>query len=334
MHGLKINIQMKIIVIGLGSMGKRRIRLISEHKDIELFGIDNQDVRCAEVKEKFCLECYKSISEACEEQRIDAAIICTSPLSHAGIIKECLEHNLHVFTEINLVQDGYDENIALSKMKGRVLFLSSTFLYRKETQTIINKVHQAKCPLNYIYHVGQYLPDWHPWESYNNYFIGNKRTNGCREILAIDLPWIVNAFGAIKNVKVTKSKNTQLNIDYNDSYLIILEHETGINGCFAVDVVARKPYRHLDVYGENFQLSWGGTSDSLVEYDIDDKSEKTIEIQNSSEHVDGYAKFITEDQYREELNSFFHQIDDPMFTPLWDFEKDKNVLDWIDIIES
>ena len=26
---------MKVIVIGLGSMGKRRIRLLSEHKDIE-----------------------------------------------------------------------------------------------------------------------------------------------------------------------------------------------------------------------------------------------------------------------------------------------------------
>jgi len=32
---------MKIIVIGLGSMGKRRIRLLSEHKDMTLFGIDN-----------------------------------------------------------------------------------------------------------------------------------------------------------------------------------------------------------------------------------------------------------------------------------------------------
>lgn len=325
---------MKIVVIGLGSMGKRRIRLISEHKDIELFGIDSQESRCAEVKGKFGIECYNSIDEACKAQNIEAAIISTSPLSHASIIKECLDHNLHIFTEINLVQDGYDENIALAKAKGKVLFLSSTFLYRKETQTIIKKVHAAKCSLNYIYHVGQYLPDWHPWESYNSYFISNPKTNGCREILAIDLPWIVTAFGPIKDVKVTKSKNTNLNISYNDSYLIIIEHETGINGCFAVDVVARKPYRHIDIYGESFQLSWGGTSDSLVEYDIDSKSENVIDIQNSSDHVDGYAKFITENQYREELNSYLRQIRDSSFTPFWSFEQDKQVLDWIDKIEA
>ena len=134
---------MKIIVIGLGSMGKRRIRLISENKNIEIFGIDSQELRCMEVKEKFNITCYNSIEEACNNQNIEAAIVSTSPLSHSNIIKKCLEHNLHVFTEINLVQDGYDENIALAKEKGKVLFLSSTFLYRKENQTIIEKVHAS-----------------------------------------------------------------------------------------------------------------------------------------------------------------------------------------------
>ena len=325
---------MKIIVIGLGSMGKRRIRLMSEHKEVELFGIDSQESRCAEVKEKFGITCYNSIDEACKAQEIEAAIISTSPLSHASIIKDCLEHNLHVFTEINLVQDGYNDNIVLAKEKGKVLFLSSTFLYRKETQTIIEKVHEAKCPLNYIYHVGQYLPDWHPWESYNNYFIGNPKTNGCREIMAIDLPWIVTAFGAIKDVMVMKSKNTELNIQYNDNYLIMLEHENGTKGVFAVDVVSRKPYRHIDVYGEHLQLSWNGTADSLNQYDIENKQEVNISFEDASEHVEGYAAFITENPYREELNAYLKQISDSNYAPAWDFEKDKTVLDWIDKIEA
>lgn len=325
---------MNIIVIGLGSMGKRRIRLMREHQEVELFGIDSQESRCAEVKEKFGITCYNSIDEACKVQNIDAAIISTSPLSHASIIKECLEHNLHVFTEINLVQDGYNENIALAKEKGKVLFLSSTFLYRKETQTIIEKVHEAKCPLNYIYHVGQYLPVWHPWESYNNYFIGNPKTNGCREIMAIDLPWIVTAFSAIKDVKVMKSKNTELNIKYNDNYLLMLVHENGTKGVFAVDVVSRKPYRHIDVYGEHLQLSWNGTADSLNQYDIENKQDLNISLEDASEHIEGYAAFVTENPYREELNAYLKQISDSNSVPAWDFEKDKIVLDWIDKIEA
>lgn len=325
---------MKIIVIGLGSMGKRRIRLMSEHKDVELFGIDSQDSRCLEVKDKFGITCYNSIDEACKAQSIEAAIISTSPLSHANIIKECLKNNLHVFTEINLVQDGYDDNLRLAKEKGLVLFLSSTPLYRKETKKIIERVQEQKCALNYIYHKGQYLPDWHPWENYNNYFIGNPKTNGCREIFAIELPWLSTAFGPIKNIFAVKSKNTNLNISYNDNYLVIIEHESGTKGVLAVDVVARKPYRHLDVYGEDFQLTWNGTADSLSEYNIDTKEESIYEFEDASEHVEGYAFFITENPYREELNTFLDKIKDPSFQEAWNFEKDKIILDWIDKIES
>lgn len=325
---------MKIIVIGLGSMGKRRLRLLSERKDVELFGIDSQESRSEEVKEKFGITCFKSIAEAVEAENIEAAVISTSPLSHASIIKECLTHNLHVFTEINLVQDGYEENMALAKEKDLVLFLSSTFLYRKETQTIIEKVQNTKCPLNYIYHVGQYLPDWHPWESYNNYFIGNPRTNGCREIMAIDLPWVVTAFGPIKKFYAVKSKNTELNISYNDNYLITLEHESGHKGVFAVDVVARKSGRHIDIFGEQLHLSWKGTADSLNIFNIEEKKDETVTFDDASEHVEGYAAFVTENPYREELNLFLKQIADRNYTPAWDFEKDKAVLDIIDQIEA
>ena len=81
---------MKIIVIGLGSMGKRRIRLLSEHKDIQLFGIDSQESRCAEVKEKFGLKCFASIAEAVAAEHPDAAVISTSPLSHAALLRNVL----------------------------------------------------------------------------------------------------------------------------------------------------------------------------------------------------------------------------------------------------
>lgn len=325
---------MKIIVIGLGSMGKRRIRLLSEHKDIELLGIDIQKSRCNEVKEKFGIKCYDNITEAVESEHPDAAVISTSPLSHAAIIKECLQGNLHVFTEINLVSDGYEENMKLAKEKGLTLFLSSTFLYQAETLKIIERVKSSNVSkLNYIYHVGQYLPDWHPWESYNNYFIGNSRTNGCREILTIDMPWIVTAFGNIKSTHVMKSKNTDLNIDYNDNYLIMLDHESGAKGIFAADVVARKAVRHFEVYGENLHITWEGTPETLLEYDIDKKEDVSLLADTTTEHIEGYSNLIDENPYRDELDAFLAAVNEGK-KPMWDFEKDMALLKVIDTIES
>ena len=148
------------------------------------------------------------------------------------------------------------------------------------------------------------------------------------------MPWMVTAFGAIKSVSAVKSKNTGLNINYNDNYLITIEHETGAKGVFAVDVVSRKPYRHLDVYGENLQLSWNGTADSVMEYNFETKEMVQIPIDEKLEHVDGYAKFITENQYRSELKSFLAQIEDSTNIPAWDFDKDKELLNIIDQIEA
>lgn len=324
---------MKVIIIGLGSMGKRRIRLLLEHQGITIFGIDSNPGRCQEVIEKFGIRCFSSISEAVSLEQIDAAMICTSPLSHAGIIKECLSNNLHVFTEINLVSDGYKENMALAKSKGLVLFLSSTFLYQSETLKIIERVKSSNVSkLNYLYHVGQYLPDWHPWESYNNYFIGNPRTNGCREILTIDLPWIVTAFGDIKSVQVLKSKNSNLNIEYNDNYLIMLEHESGAKGVFAVDVVARKAVRHFEVYGEDLYVTWEGTPETLIEFSFDEKEDIQLLLGETTDHIEGYSNLIDENPYRDEIKAFLDAISDGR-QPRWDFAKDLSLLEVIDEIE-
>ena len=45
---------MNILVIGLGSMGKRRIRLIKElYPEFVIYGVDGRQDRCNEVKELF-----------------------------------------------------------------------------------------------------------------------------------------------------------------------------------------------------------------------------------------------------------------------------------------
>ena len=320
-------------MIGLGSMGKRRIRLLLERGDVEISGVDSNAERCAETAQRFGIECFPGLEAACAAHKPDCAFVCTSPLSHAAITGACLDLGLHVFTEINLVKDAYAANMAKAAEKGKVLFLSSTFLYQDDIAAIMEKVGAASSPLDYIYHVGQYLPDWHPWESYNNYFIGNPRTSGCREILAIELPWIVSCFGAVKSVKCVKSKNTDLNVSYDDNMLILLEHEGGAKGCFAVDVVSRCAIRNLEIYGEDLHLFWHGSVDTLSEYDIASKQTRPIVIDSVAEHEEGYADFIDENPYRKEITAFIDMVEGRLKTPVWDFGRDAEILDIIDDIE-
>lgn len=315
-------------------MGSRRIRLLKQLRPEFCFcGVDKSIKGRVRAETDFGIRTYERISQAIQAEHPEAAVISTSPLTHASIIGECLTAGLHVFTELNLVSDGYLENMALAQERGLVLFLSSTFLYRKETCYLIERARKSDSPLNYRYHVGQYLPDWHPWESYQDYFIGDARTNGCRELFAIELPWLCAAFGPIIEMKVFRQKCLGLQISYDDSYMLLLRHKNGCQGSLCVDVVSRKATRQFEMYGENLYLSWGGQPDTLREWDIQEKKDCPVNVYQKVEHQEGYAGFIIENAYTEELAAFLNQVE--YGVPVsYGLAEDLETLRWIDRIEK
>lgn len=300
---------MKIAVIGLGSMGKRRIRLLKKFdKKIDIIGVDTNQQRCVSVKNEYDILTVNSLDQLYKNEKIDATFICTSPLSHNEITKTALMNMSHVFSEINLVPNGYEKNIELAKKNNLVLFLSSTPLYRKEIEYIGGQVNESEKPLNYIYHVGQHLSDWHPWENYKDFFVGDIRTNGCREILCIELPWMINAFGKITDIKSTSGNMTSLDIEYPDYYSVMFSHDSGINGVFCVDIASRKAVRRFELYGEALYIKWNGTSDSLYRYCEDTKSDENISLYDEVDSLSGYNETIIEDAYYLEIKTFIEMI--------------------------
>jgi len=319
-------------VVGLGSMGKRRIRMLLRiMKGDSIFGIDTDGERRQQTEILYKIHCFDSLEIALLQNRYDAAFVCTSPLAHLSISRRLLKASINVFSEINLIDEGYDE---LSELAGRyhvLYFLSSTPMYRGEMQ-IISSITKRECSLTYNYHVGQFLPDWHPWETYNSFFVGDKRTNGCREIFAIELPWMVGAFGEIVDMQVLSKRSTDLNIDYNDTYIVTLTHESGNAGVFCVDVCCRKAVRHLEIYNQNLYITWEGEADSLQSYDLGTREMKKLKTAEADEHDVDYAQFINEYAYFKEVSAFFNCIKGEA-TPMHTLEHDKIILGIIDQIE-
>ena len=321
---------MNICVIGLGSMGKRRIKILQKlNRNVKITGIESNRERAGQAAQMYGIEVCDSLKEVNTD--LEYAFVCTSPLSHGAVIRECLERNLHVFSEINLIDDQYEQNIELAGKKNKVLFLSSTPLYKAEMRIIDKRVKQCGVPCVYQYHAGQYLPDWHPWDSLNDFFISQKRTNGCREILAVELPWLCNSFGSIRHVNVIRRKLTGLSLDFPDTFLIQTEHENGNAGSLVIDVVSRHPARRLEVISENMYIKWDGTPDLLFE-----KNLVTGEMERIAAggyiHEKGYGDFINEYAYFKEIEDFFEVINGKQ--PRYSFEKDKEILRIIDEIEK
>ena len=109
---------MEFLIVGLGSMGKRRARLLRGLlPDARVCGVDLSPERQAQAKE-LGITPYASVAEAAKAEKFDAAFVCTAPLTHAAIIRELLDIPVPVFTELNLVPDGYDELTAKAKETG------------------------------------------------------------------------------------------------------------------------------------------------------------------------------------------------------------------------
>ena len=323
---------MKALIVGLGSMGKRRIRLLKGiDPSIEIIGVDTWDERRAQVEE-MGHKTFTSIANAAAEKP-DVAFVCTAPLSHYAILKELLTYKINSFTELNLVKDGYEELMELAKANDTVLFLSSTMLYRGEINFILDQVKKFDKPISYIYHIGQYLPDWHPWESYKNFFVGNKRTNGCREIFGIEMPWLIEAFGKVTDVYSVSNKVTDLDIDFDDRYFVTLTHESGARGVLSVDVVCPKAVRNLEVYGEGFHLFWEGNPKALWKFNKVTKEKEFINTYVTFEHDSRYSDNIVENAYVDEMQNFLNVVKG-IEQPKYSFEKDLYTISVMDKIEG
>ncbi len=321
----------KILVVGYGSMGRRRIRLTAELlPGASFICVDSNLDRQNQARSDGHLV-FASIDEGIKENP-QASFVCTSPGHHADIIIQLLSAGIHVFTELNLTSDRYDEIRKCADRNNVVIFLSSTLVYKRQMKYFCETVASQRKILTYMYHVGQYLPDWHPWESYKDFFIGKKETNGLREILAIQLPWIIKTFGMISNVYAVIRRCTELDIDYPDSAIVCIEHENGTIGSFLVDVVSRKATTHLEIIGEDIHIMWNGHNDDLYAWDLDTGEAKSVKLYDAEEHIDGYSDNISEEPYRDEIRKFILAINGDSIE--YGLEDDKRVLDWIDKIES
>lgn len=326
---------MKIAVIGLGSMGRRRAGLLLEAGMHRLAGVDPSPERQAQAKDAAPMETYRDIPALLSSGfSPEAAFICVPPVLHGETAVQMLNAGCHVFSEINLLSDGYAEIRRLSKEVGKIYFLSSTFNYRKDIRYIQDTVQHMEGCAAYTYHVGQYLPDWHPWESYKDFFVAEKRTNGVRELMGIDIPWMYKAFGEIADISATGGNISGLPLEYPDYYLVTFTHTKGHKGMVCFDVAARVATRRLEVMGDNLHLLWKGKPNGLYAYSSEKNLFESVETyQEAVSHKQGYHPMIVENAYMEEIRCFFDTIAGKT-CPRYTLKDDERVIRWMDEIEG
>ena len=92
---------MKIAVIGLGSMGKRRVRDLRALGH-DVVGYDLQRARNVEASQRFGIATYESFDEIISAGA-EAIVISTPPDQHVSYYEKCYRARLPFFSEANIL---------------------------------------------------------------------------------------------------------------------------------------------------------------------------------------------------------------------------------------
>lgn len=299
---------MKFLIIGLGSMGKRRIRNLQALSAGEIIGFDKREERRKEAESKYGIKTIGDFQEAIKESP-DALIISTPPDIHNEYIRLAIENKKPAFVEASVVLGDLEELNERAKKENVFIAPSCTFRFHAAIVKIKKIIEEGKYGkvTNFTYYLGQYLPDWHPSEDIKNFYVGKKETGGAREMVCFELTWLVDLLGFPKKAIGFFGKTMDLGVDIDDTYAISLDFGDKY-GSLLVDVVSRYAIRTLLLNMEKGQIAWRWDEDSIKVYDAETKRWDDY-FYKKGEAAEGYNVNIVEDMYIDEMRSFIGAVE-------------------------
>lgn len=294
---------MKALVIGLGSMGRRRVRCLQQHGVDAIAGFDTRADRRERAAREYGIAVREQLA-ADDLRAFDVVVISTPPDRHHTAIEWSIAAGKPCFVEASVIRAPLPALNERARAKGVLVAPSCTLRFHSAIRDITQVVQSGRYGkvCNFSYHCGQYLPDWHPWEKVTDYYVSNPLTGGAREIVPFELTWMVDAFGWPQQVQGMKLRTADVGAPIDDTYAALLRFD-GFVGSLVVDVVARQAVRKLTLNFERASLSWDWDSGTVRIYEAD--AGRTVELHQprSSAHA-GYHQNIGEAMYVAEVGSF------------------------------
>lgn len=254
---------MKVLVVGGGSMGRRRLRDLTHLNPGGVMLLEANAERCTEVAKAFGIPGYTSLDAALAEKP-DALAVSTPPALHEPYVRAAAEHGKHVFAEVPfLLQYGSLREVADQvKQKGKktVLGVSHTIRYYPPYRLIHDLLQKQTVgrPLYLEYSLGNYLPDWHPYEDYRKFYANDQKLGGAgMDMLLHEISAIHWWMGTSTKIQARLVKVSSLQISGPDTHDVLMRFENGAVGFFHHDVIERGTVgRHIRIVGEEGTIEW------------------------------------------------------------------------------
>jgi predicted dehydrogenase len=254
---------MKIMIAGLGSIGRRHFRnlLALGEQDILLYRTQRSTLPDDELAD-FPVE----IDLAAALARHPQAVIVSNPTAlHLEVAIPAARAGCHLMLEKPVAESLEripELLLAVSENEARVL-VGYNFRYHPGLQHAreILMAGGIGRPLSVRAHWGEYLPGWHPWEDYRQSYSARADLGGGVVLtLSHPLDYLRWLFGEVAALWAFTGKNNDLELQVEDTAEIGLRFTSGVLGSLHLDYIQRPPTHWLEVVGSQGTLHWDNLS--------------------------------------------------------------------------
>jgi predicted dehydrogenase len=285
----------KILIIGLGSIGTRHLNNL---KSLGFKNICLVSSKTDKPKEWEGFEVYPTLESALKESSFTHAFVCSPTAAHVSQLKQLVKarvskiylekpisHNLEELDQFkNLTNQGiqilvgYDLHFDPGLAKVRELL----------DEHLIGKVYSANA------FVGQYLPDWRPYEDHRKGMSASiERGGGVMLDLIHEFDYLIWLLGKAEMVSAIYQRNKELEIETEDVADVLIKFESGASGTIHLDYHQRALIRNCVITGALGTIKW-------------DLAERKVSLvqENKKESLFDFSGFERTDRYLDIVKSF------------------------------
>jgi len=248
----------KIVVIGLGSIGTRHFNNL---KTLGFQDIVLVSSKRSKPKEWEGHEVFSTLEKALQAHHYTHAFVCSPTASHVAQLKELVQsgvskiylekpisHNLDELEQFNTASTqgvqilvGYDLHFDPGLTKVRELLKDN----------MVGKIYAANA------FVGQYLPDWRPYEDHRKGMSASvEHGGGVMLDLIHEFDYLIWLLGSVQSVSAIYQENPELEIETEDVADVLIKFDSGATGTIHLDYHQRVLIRNCVFTGALGTIKW------------------------------------------------------------------------------
>lgn len=261
---------MKVLMVGLGSIGQRHMRnlltILGEEAEFIAYRVRKNDTVITEtlsveegvtLDKKYSFVSFGDLQEALN-QGPQAVFICNPSSLHMPVALEAARNGCHLFIEKPLSHnlEGIDELASLVKQNNLVTFVGFQLRFHPCFIKLKKLLAEERIGNLLAVHmeVGEYLPAWHKWEDYQGMYASRRELGGGVVLTQIhEIDYAIDLFGCPRSVYAIGGHYSSLELDVEDTANVIMEcpHKNRTLPVFLhMDYIQRPPSRKCRVIGE------------------------------------------------------------------------------------